>query len=360
MITFDKTMMRLNRIARNFLIHLIFWYGSLLFFAFIAGDDRIYSNTLNILQSNDLYVVILVLSAGISALFAFLDAFFSERILRFMPRKLMILFRSFLYFASAFVLLMIAAQPSLTKTNPSEIPAMLLRWAGMDMYFIRFLVYFYLSVFLVHFMKAAVTRIGKGHLKSWIMGMLDKPMEQERIFMFIDMKSSTAIAEQLSHKKFSHLIQDVFNDLQVVDNYHGEIYQYVGDGAIVSWNLKEGLYRNNFLKAFYAFQKIIRRRRLYYKRRYGQEPRFKAGVHAGRVMALQVGRIRREISYNGDTINTAARIESKCNDYKQDLLISGDLYEMLGRKNGFQFRNAGNIKLNGKKKGVDIYKVRRK
>ncbi len=190
--------------------------------------------------------------------------------------------------------------------------------------------------------------------------MLNKPKEEERIFMFIDMKSSTSIAEKLEHKKFSHLVQDIFNDIAVVDNYNGEIYQYLGDGAIISWNLKKGLKRNNFLKAFYSFINVISKREKYYQRKYGLIPRFKAGVHAGKVMVLQVGQIRRDISYNGDTINTAARIESMCNEYRQNLLMSGYLYDMIKEKSGFIFKNVGDIKLKGKRKSVEIYQVKQK
>ena len=89
-------------------------------------------------------------------------------------------------------------------------------------------------------------------------------------------------------------------------------------------------------------------------------PKFKAGIHVGKVMVLQVGQIRRDISYNGDTLNTAARIESMCNEYKQNLLISGDLHDLLKDKKAFTLKNMGNIKLKGKRKAVDIYSVRRK
>jgi adenylate cyclase len=41
-------------------------------------------------------------------------------------------------------------------------------------------------------------------------------------------------------------------------------------------------------------------------------------------MVLQVEQTRRDIAYNGDTINIAACIESLCNEYQQALLISGD------------------------------------
>lgn len=229
----------------------------------------------------------------------------------------------------------------------------------MDIEMIRLGVYFYLSIFLIHLLKGAISKVGRRNFRSWLFGMLNKPLEQERIFMFIDMKSSTTIAEKLDHKKFSRLVQDVFKDLEVVDNYHGEIYQYLGDGAIVAWNLNEGLSENNFLKAYYAFKKVIHRRRRYYRRKYGQQPGFKAGAHAGKVMVLQVGQDRRDISYNGDTINTAARIESQCNQLKQEVLISGELYNRLRGRKGFQFKNAGNIKLNGKKRGVELYGVKK-
>lgn len=203
-------------------------------------------------------------------------------------------------------------------------------------------------------------KVGRGNFKNWIFGMMNKPREDERIFMFIDMKSSTHIAEKLSHEKFSHLVQDVFNDMAIVDNYMGEIYQYMGDGAIISWPVKRGLKNNNFLRAYYGFANLITKREDYYHRKYDLIPKFKAGVHVGKVMVLQVGRIRRDISYNGDTLNTTARIESMCNEYNKSLLISSDLYNMVHPKDVFQFKEVGNIRLKGKRRMVGIYHVREK
>ena len=77
-------------------------------------------------------------------------------------------------------------------------------------------------------------------------------------------------------------------------------------------------------------------------------------------MVLQVGRIRRDISFNGDTLNTTARIESMCNEYNKSLLISGDLFNMIHPKEGYYFREVGNMRLKGKRKLVDIYNVREK
>jgi len=360
MFSADKLVVRLNKIFRNLLFHLIFWYLSFLFYTFLTGDDLFFKTYLNFLGKNNIHLVILVLSGFIDALFTLFDGIFSDRVLRFFPRRLMIFSKSLLYFASAFILLIIAINPPLKHFTEPHYEKILHQMPPLDIHFLRFLIYFYLSSFLINFLKGVMKKFGRGNFKSWILGMLNKPMEQERIFMFIDMKSSTSIAEKLNHKKYSHLIQDVFNDMSIIDNYQGHIYQYLGDGAIITWRLKEGLRGDVYLRAFYAFTRMIQKRRRYYKRKYGIVPNFKAGVHAGKVMVLQVGRIRRDISYNGDALNTAARIESLCNEYKQNLLISGDLYKRMKDQEDFNIKKVGNIKLKGKRKGVDIYQVKKK
>ena len=364
MFTLDKIIIRFHKMIRNLLFHLMFWFASLVFYVFLTGEEQIFRLHLNPFEFQDIYIILSILSCGISFLFTLLDGLFTDRMLRFFPRRLMIFFKSLFYFGSAFILIFLAAKPSLTgylqKGYNDILQDLPQHFPEMNMLFIRFLVYFYISVFLINFLKGTMKKVGRGNFRSWILGMLNKPMEQTRIFMFIDMKSSTTIAEKLKHKKYSHLVQDVFNDLSVVDNYQGEIYQYLGDGAIISWSVKDGLRRNNCLNAFYAFTKVIHRRRRYYKRKYGQVPGFKAGAHVGDVMVLQVGQIRRDISYNGDTINTAARIESVCNDYRQNFLISGDLYGMLRYKSGLNIKNVDKIKLKGKRKEIDIYQVKLK
>jgi len=359
MITLDKFVIRLNRISRNLLIHFIFWYGSFFLFYFLTGNDKIFRLHLNLLHTRDLYVVMLVLSGILSALYPLVDGLFASRFIRFLPRKFLLFLKSLMYFLSIFLLMVLSDPVATERFIRTEFQAALNRLPAVDIQLVRFLVYFYLSIFLVNLLKGAISKVGKRNFRGWVLGMLNKPLEQERLFMFIDMQGSTAIAEQLDHNKFSRLVQDVFNDLEVIDNYQGEIYQYLGDGAIVTWNLKDGLSGNNFLKAFYAFKKVIHRKRRYYRRRYGRQPAFKAGAHAGKVMVLQVGQDRKDISYNGDTINTAARIESQCNQLRQELLISGDLYNRLKQPKGFQFKNTGQVRLTGKKKSVELYGVKK-
>jgi adenylate cyclase len=351
---------RLLKHLEYLLYQIIFWYGIFLFYIFITGDDRVFTIYFNLLHSGNLYVTLLVFASAISFLFFLLNLFITDRIARFLPLRMIVFFKWLVYFGSAFVLMLIAARFSVNRISKDNYKEILQKIPKMDIHFFRFLAYFYLSGVIFNFFKGMRMRMGRMNFIRWFFGILSKPREEERIFMFIDMKSSTAIAEKIFHKKFSYLVQDIFNIMTVFGFYHGEIYQYLGDGAIISWKVKSGILNCNYLKAYFAFRKRISGRERYFNRKYKLVPGFKAGVHVGHVMVLQVGQNRRDISYNGDTINTAARIESMCNEYQQDLLISEDLYKRTEDKDAYLFKEIGRIKLKGKRKSTGIYQVKEK
>ena len=360
MLAREKLVIRFNLFFRNLLFHFIFWYCALLLFAFLTGNDQLFSKYVQLIQVRSLFLTNFFVASAIAILFTISDTLFKDRIIKYSSSWVIILLPTILYFVLGFLLLILAPLSPKVILNMYQQTDVTKLLPSFDIQFIRFMVYFYLACFFNNFLQSVIKKVGKGNFRNWIFGMMNKPREDERIFMFIDMKSSTHIAEKLSHEKFSHLIQDIFNDMAIIDNYMGEIYQYMGDGAIISWPVNKGLKNNNFLRAFYGFSNLITKREDYYHRKYDLIPRFKAGVHVGKVMVLQVGRIRKDISYNGDTLNTAARIESMCNEYNKSLLISGDLHNMIHPKDGFYFKEVGNIRLKGKMKLVDIYHVREK
>ncbi|MHC4457755.1 MAG: adenylate/guanylate cyclase domain-containing protein, partial [Planctomycetota bacterium] len=79
-------------------------------------------------------------------------------------------------------------------------------------------------------------KFGQGVLISFLLGKYHRPKEDDRIFMFMDLKSSTTYAEKLGHIKYSQFIQDCFFDItDVITKYDAKIYQYVGDEVVLSW-----------------------------------------------------------------------------------------------------------------------------
>ncbi|MFP4365353.1 MAG: hypothetical protein ACLFR1_15935 [Spirochaetia bacterium] len=60
--------------------------------------------------------------------------------------------------------------------------------------------------------------------------------------MFLDLTSSTAIAERIGHVQFLSLLRDFFMDVsEAVIAHGGEIYKYVGDEAIILWDREKGV-----------------------------------------------------------------------------------------------------------------------
>ena len=181
-----------------------------------------------------------------------------------------------------------------------------------------------------------------------------RPREVKRIFMFMDLKNSTTIAEKLDNKTYSNFIKDFFFDISdAIVMYHGEIYQYVGDGLVIVWPVRESSI--DCILCYFKMIESVKRRDEYYETRYGFQPEFKAGIHAGKVVMTEVGKIKKEIAYHGDTINIASRIEGKCNELNQDLLISKDVLEYLKDYEEFQVMEKGEISLKGKTEKLSLY-----
>lgn len=211
---------------------------------------------------------------------------------------------------------------------------------------------------LINFFKEVNKKFGPGILLKLFSGRYYNPRVEDRIFMFIDLKASTTIAEKLGHLKYSRLIQDCFYDVtDVVAKYKAEIYQYVGDEIVLTWELEKGIENDNCFKFFFEFRKKLEQMSDYYVEKYGIVPVFKAGMNCGTVTVAEIGELKKEIAYHGDVINTASRIQDLCNEHNKPFLISGNMYSKMPRTGLFRFDLIGEILLKGKLKPVGVYSV---
>jgi adenylate cyclase len=202
-------------------------------------------------------------------------------------------------------------------------------------------------------------KFGQGVLISFLLGKYHRPKEDDRIFMFMDLKSSTTYAEKLGHIKYSQFIQDCFFDItDVITKYDAKIYQYVGDEVVLSWSIKEGIDHGHCINTFFAYDTLIKSKKNYYNKKYGIIPEFKAGLHLGKVTVAEVGEIKKELAYHGDVLNTAARIQGKCNDFRKRLLISESMKTKLENQHLFEFSDIGDVSLRGKAKSLSLYGVK--
>lgn len=204
-------------------------------------------------------------------------------------------------------------------------------------------------VALTQFALQMNDKFGRGVLWSFIRGKYHQPREEERIFMFVDLVSSTQIAEKLGNKLYHNLLRDLFADVTnpILFN-NGDIYQYVGDEIVISWKINEGIENGACVQCYFDMMKSIADNKEKYEKRYNLIPEFKAGMHYGKVCAGEVGIIKRDITYSGDVLNTASRIQGKCNEYKVKFLTSDELLSQLHTKNFYKSTSIGDIELRGK------------
>jgi adenylate cyclase len=174
--------------------------------------------------------------------------------------------------------------------------------------------------------------------------------------MFLDLKDSTLIAEKLSNLTYSNLIKEfIFDISDAIIMFKGEIYQYVGDEIVVVWPIRAS--NLNCIRCFFKMIEIIEDKRNIYKEKYNLQPEFKAGIHVGQVIVAEVGKLKKEIVYHGDVLNTTSRIEGKCNELNQQLLISKDMLQYISHENEFIIEDKGEIALKGKSKKLRLYGV---
>jgi len=216
--------------------------------------------------------------------------------------------------------------------------------------------------FLVSFIRQTNRSFGPGLLASMLLGRYRKPVHERRIFMFMDMKGSTTYAEELGPERYSAMVRDLFHDVDgVVPHFEAEIYQYVGDEVVFTWNAPGMRDPRRCLLFFFAVEDAIAKRARRYMDRYGRIPTFKAGLHVGDVVAVEIGELKREIAYHGDTINSAARIQSLSNTFGEPLLISDDLLQLCGDLSAVHLRSIplGAVSLRGKLTDMVIHAVER-
>jgi adenylate cyclase len=227
------------------------------------------------------------------------------------------------------------------------------------MYLFHMLGVYYFSVtLLINFINQVNKKYGPGVLIPLLLGRYRSPKEEERIFLFMDLKSSTSTAERLGHLNYSAFIRDCFADInQLLSAFHAEIYQYVGDEIVVTWQARDGLRNSYCIEFFFACMEQFRLRTEYYMKHYDLVPTFKASLHMGKVTAVEIGEIKRDIAYHGDTLNTTARIQGVCNEFNRAFIVSEYLLEKIDTKQSYKIEALGRIRLRGKAIEVSIASV---
>jgi len=226
-------------------------------------------------------------------------------------------------------------------------------------FYLGITVFFVMSTMLINFIALVSKKFGPGQMFLIFLGKYNKPITENRIFMFLDLKDSTTIAEKLGHIIYSKLLQRCFLDMnKLIPDSGAQIYQYVGDEAVLTWRIRN--YDLNFIKPiqlFFAFKKKLEKKAKYYNSKFGVVPKFKAGLNAGVVTVAEIGDWKREIAYHGDVVNTAARLRGACNEFNEDLLASEYVVRNINKTYDYEISEIGEVNLKGKKNSIKVFSI---
>ena len=345
------------------LTYLLFWLTAIYFLIIIRFTGHS-SPVTNPIDENLPVDILLLLRIGffgalvISISFGFLEIVFERKHFRDMSYGKLIFTKSIIYTVIfTFALILLSFQNMFISQGYFDVELWKRRFSIPNL--LVWISYMAAASVLLNFTKEASLKFGPGNLWRMLTGKFHRPQQEEKILMFLDLKSSTMIAEKLGHIQYSRFIQDCFNDLAIVAEYKAEVYQYVGDESILSWGILNGKKNNNCIMAFYAFTDLLNERAGYYLDNYGLVPVFKAGLNFGKVTVVEVGRIKKEIAFHGDTVNIAARIQDLCNELGSELLISESLKLQLTPSSQFTIKALGRIPLKGKQEKINLYSIHR-
>lgn len=341
---------------------IIAWLAIYYFYYIISfwGISDFFSEGILKSYLNHWYVHLELISGAIlfGLFFCLIDVFTDSTTIRRKSFGKIIFIKSFLYlFTTSFVFFFIYGGFYLFKIGPFKNPESLLVLVNTK-FILSWILFYIFSVILITFVIQINKKIGPGNLKKLITGKYHKPRDEERIFIFLDLRDSTTIAEKLGHNNYSRLLQNCYHDLtDIVIKYKAEIYQYVGDEVVLSWDNPDKLNSLNSIKLFYAYKNKLLEHKSFYLKNFDVFPEFKGGIDEGIVTVAEVGDIKRDIAYHGDVLNTAARIQDKCKVYDKDLLISENFGTKIHELNGFDKKLIGEVSLKGKKHTVKIYSI---
>lgn len=201
--------------------------------------------------------------------------------------------------------------------------------------------------------------VGERTVRDIVRGSYHHPRIEERFFLFVDIAGSTPLAERIGpvavHRFLGRVFQAASNS---TDDFGGEVYQYVGDEIVITWAVSDGRTGARPIACFFAIQNALVRAAPEFENDFGVAPRLRAALHAGPVVAGEVGGSWRAVVFHGDVMNTTSRLEHATRDLDRAFLVTEDALDLLEGLESYSIEDLGLQQLRGRAAPVRVHAVR--
>lgn len=180
--------------------------------------------------------------------------------------------------------------------------------------------------------------------------------EKRRIaVLFVDIRGFTPMSEALAPEQVVEVLNEYLSLVTgAIFRYGGTLDKFIGDAAMAVFNAP-------FDSEDYVFKAVCAARDIaagseqiaqQFMERFGRAVSYGIGVNCGDAVVGNIGSdFRMDYTAIGDTVNTAARLES--NAKPGQILISQQVYDALSER--IEVTPLGAIPLKGKSQGVNVY-----
>jgi len=218
----------------------------------------------------------------------------------------------------------------------------------------------FVAALLANFVGQVNGLLGRGVLVGLILGRYHRPREEVRVFLLIDLRGSTRIATRLGNLRYHAFLSRFISDVSAsVVRYRGDVHRYVGDEVILTWTAEEGLRGAGCVRAVFAISDTLEAAGTAYEADFGVVPSFWAGLHLGPVVTGEIGTIKHEIAFLGDTLNTASRIQQTGKELQRQFLASAAVISALDLPHDIASESLGRIELRGVEDSVELFAMTR-
>ncbi|MGI0115652.1 adenylate/guanylate cyclase domain-containing protein [Zooshikella sp. RANM57] len=192
------------------------------------------------------------------------------------------------------------------------------------------IVYSFLLTLGLNFILRINTHLGTATFWGLFLGKYRTPTNEQRVFMFIDLVGSTSLTRELgdnvAQQFFSHFFADIAG---IVSRHGGFMQRVIGDEVLVTWQMKNNTDNQRCIQCVESLCTMMEAKKNDYLKRYSRVPDFRISIHSGDVLVAEVGTIKRELVFFGDTINTAAKMMSVSKEKNVKIIASNRFMESI-------------------------------
>lgn len=183
-------------------------------------------------------------------------------------------------------------------------------------------------------------------------------IRREVSLLFVDIRGFTPLSEKSEPEEVVEILNEYLGICaKAVLNYQGTLDKFMGDAVMAIFSAPLEL-EDHAYRAVKAAQEMIEESKKFQKeleKKYGLSAELGVGINTGYAVVGNIGAdFRMDYTAIGDTVNTAARLESEAEPGQ--IIISESTYDKI--KDRVDAKPIGSINVKGKSEEVFIYEVR--